>query len=90
MPSRSSSIGDGITLGLLAFTYPGYAFWVTVLLVFYIAVRLWSHKVWRTQRAAGYSLLLRAGGLVFGAYLTLPMWIEHGSTGIRFGINLST
>ena len=29
------------------------------------------------------------GGLIFGAYLTLPMWVEHDNTGLRLGISMS-
>ena len=80
-----AAIGGALTLGLLAFTHPGYAFWATVLVVVYIALRLWSEGYRQIiPVAGGHSLLLLAGGLVFGAYLTLPMWIERQHTALRF------
>ena len=36
-----------------------------------------------------HSLLLLMGGLVFGAYLTLPMWVEMDNAGLQFGTHLS-
>ena len=83
-------MGGGLTLGMLAFTYPAYAFWATALLGLYVCIRLWmetgrheNQHVWR------HSVLLLAGGLAFGAYLTLPMWLERDNAGLGSGVNLS-
>ena len=84
------AMGGGLTLGMLAFTHPGYAFWATVLLGLYVCLRLWS-LIDRQEigTVCWHSLLLLMGGLAFGAYLTLPMWIERGNVGLNLGVNLS-
>ena len=84
----ASSLAGGICLGALALTHPGYAFWATVLLGMYVGLRLLillranrcrSDLVW-------WSGLLFAGGLVFGAYLILTMWLERDYTGLYLGM----
>ena len=84
------AMGGGLTLGMLAFIYPAYAFWATALLGLYVGIRLWmgrgrhaNRSVWR------HSFLLLAGGLAFGAYLTLPMWMERGNVGLISGVDYS-
>ena len=89
-PWLSSAMGGGLTLGLLAFAHPGYAFWATALFGFYVCVQLWSDGDRRAIRAlCGRSLLLLLGGLAFGAFLTLPMWTERANVGLRSGLDLS-
>lgn len=89
-PWLSSAMGGGLTLGLLAFAHPGYAFWATALFGLYVCVRLWSNRDRRAIRAlCGRSLLLLLGGLAFGAYLTLPIWTERADVGLRSGLDLS-
>lgn len=85
---RSLVATGGLALGALAFTHPGYALWATVLLGVYMALRLWPY-VSGQRHWQGYSLALLAGGLLFGAYLTLPMWLERHWTGLEAGIDLS-
>ena len=84
------AMGGALTLGMLAFTHPGYAFWATALLGLYVCIRIWTdtgrhanRSVWR------HSFLLLAGGLAFGAYLTLPMWLERENVGLNSGVDLS-
>ena len=84
---RPAAIWGGITLGLLAFAHPGYAFWATVFFVFYAAVRLLADGDRATVK---YGLLLLGVGLLFGAYLTLPMWVERDQTILTRGIALSS
>ncbi len=89
-PRLACAMGGGLTLGMLAFTHPGYAFWATALLGLYVCIRLWSDTDRRGIRAVcWHSLLLLMGGLAFGAYLTLPMWMERENAGLKFGVNLS-
>jgi hypothetical protein len=81
----------GGSLGLLAFTHPGYAFWATAFLVLYAALRLVQMRG-RPQtgamiRAAVTALAL---GIALGAYLTLGMLLERGGTGLEAGMDLST
>ena len=84
----ASSLAGGICLGALALTHPGYGFWATVLLGLYVGLRLLI--LLRGNRSRGnlvwWSALLFAGGLVFGGYLTLPMWLERDYTGLYRGI----
>ena len=84
------AMGGGLTLGMLAFTHPGYAFWATVLLGLYVCLRLWS-LIDRQEigTVCWHSLLLLVGGLAFGAYLTLSMWLERENVGLDSGVNLS-
>ena len=79
----ASSLAGGICLGALALTHPGYGFWATVLLGVYAGLRLLL-KIPASERPglAGWSAVLFAGGLVFGGYLTLPMWLERDYTGL--------
>ena len=84
------AMGGGLTLGMLAFTHPGYAFWATALLGLYVCIRLWIDTGIHANRSVWlYSLLLLVGGLAFGAYLTLPMWLERENVGLDSGVNLS-
>ena len=83
----ASSLAGGICLGALALTHPGYGFWATVLLGVYAGLRLLL-KIPASERPglAGWSAVLFAGGLVFGGYLTLPMWLERDYTGLYRGM----
>ena len=86
----ASSLAGGICLGALALTHPGYAFWATVLLGLYIGLRLLLEiPAGERPGLAGWSAVLLAGGLVFGGYLTLPMWLERDYTGLYRGLDLS-
>ena len=84
------AMGGALTLGMLAFTHPGYAFWATALLGYYVCIRLWTDTGRHANRSVRlYCLLLLVGGLAFGAYLTLPMWLERENVGLDSGVNLS-
>ena len=88
--SLPSVVAGAATLGLLAFTHPGYAFWATGLLAGYMAIRLWTGRNQVSLASiTPRCLLLVGGGLVLGAYLTLPMWVERIHTGLRFGLSMS-
>lgn len=90
-PELASAIAGGLTLGLLAFTHPGYAFWATLLFGLWVCTRLWIDRDRHGARAVcSHSILLLLGGLAFGAYLTLPMWMERGDTILKFGLDLSS
>ena len=84
----ANSLAGGICLGALALTHPGYAFWATVLLGVYAGLRL-SIPVHADRSRGGlvwWSGLLFAAGLVFGAYLILPMSLERDYTGLYSGM----
>ncbi len=88
----ASSLAGGICLGALALTHPGYGFWVTVLFGLYAGLRLWLN-IPASERPglAGWSAVLFSGGLVFGGFLTLPMWLEREYTGLHSSlVNLSS
>ncbi|MCZ6633818.1 MAG: 6-pyruvoyl-tetrahydropterin synthase-related protein [bacterium] len=75
-----SVIGGGLTLGALAFTHPGYAFWATALLALYMLVRIKSGAFRKAQTyVIRYGAILWISGLIFGAYLTVPMWVERAN-----------
>ena len=87
-----SAVGGGIALALLTFTHPGYAFWATALWTLYAAIRLCRRGIRRRRRwpALGHSLLLLITGVVTGAYLWLPMWVERDHTGLYAGFSMSS
>ena len=83
-PRLEHAAWGGLALGALAWTHPGYAFWATVLLGVYVAVRLWEQGEFRPWSSlARHAVVLLAAGLIFGAYLTLPMWVEREFTGLH-------
>jgi len=73
-------IWGGLALGMLAFVHPGYAFWATAALAFYMGIRIWCGRTrltkWRLSMCAGGLWLL---GIIFGAYVTFPMWFERAN-----------
>ena len=84
-------LAGGICLGTLAFIHPGYALWATALYVLYALVRLVQ------MSAAGHLMpavlhiaALFVAGIAFGAYLTLPMWLERDFTGLYRGVDFTT
>ena len=79
-----------VALACLAFTHPGYGFWATLFYMLYIGLRVFVRSRTRRSRQWLYGgLWILAGGLVCGAYLTLPMWAERGHTGLATGVSLS-
>ena len=84
-PSRQipAVIGGALTLGALPFAHPGYAFWGTALLTLYIGIRfLIARSTWPLKKLGKYALILVLGGLILGACLTLPMWLERAHVGL--------
>ena len=87
----ASALAGGICLGALALTHPGYGFWATVLLAVYMGLRLLAIPGHQRRGLISWSVFLFAGGLVFGGYLTLPMWLEREHTGLHSSlVNLSS
>jgi hypothetical protein len=82
-------LGGAIALGALALTHPGYGFWATFFFVIYTGARLLTERRWRTRSLIISTFLLLAGAVLFGAYLTAPMWLERMSTGLGRGVILS-
>ena len=81
--------GGALTLGLLPFVHPGYGFWATLFFSLYAGLRLvfsprLGHRA--TWIATG---LMGLSAILFGAYLTLPMWLERAGTGLDSGVILS-
>ncbi len=71
-------VWGGLTLGMLAFVHPGYAFWATAALAFYMGIRVWCGRTRLTRRLlVVYAGALWLLGIVFGAYVTFPMWFER-------------
>ncbi len=71
-------IGGGLTLGVLAFVHPGYAFWATAALACYIVIRAFTAQTRQPRRSVLiFGFALWSLGIVFGAYLTVPMWAER-------------
>ena len=85
----AQAIGGGVALGCLAFTHPGYGFWATVFLALYAIARCRMARGENTPFSIRHGLLLFGGGVVMGAYLTVPMYLERGLTGLHAGFFMS-
>ncbi|MDE2890200.1 MAG: 6-pyruvoyl-tetrahydropterin synthase-related protein [Gemmatimonadota bacterium] len=85
----AQAIGGGITLGCLHFTHPGYGFWATFFLLLYAVVRYRMTKGGDRPFSIRHGLLLIGGGTLLGAYLTVPMYMERGLTGLHAGFYMS-
>ncbi|MDE3259907.1 MAG: 6-pyruvoyl-tetrahydropterin synthase-related protein [Gemmatimonadota bacterium] len=89
-PNRlAQAIGGGIALGCLHVTHPGYGFWATLFLLLYAFVRCRMTRSEDTPFSIRYGLLLFGGGALLGAYLTVPMYLERGLTGLHAGFYMS-
>ncbi len=89
-PNRlAQAIGGGIALGCLHVTHPGYGFWATLFLLLYALVRCRMTRSGDTPFSIRYGLLLFGGGALLGAYLTVPMYLERGLTGLHAGFYMS-
>lgn len=89
-PNRlAQAIGGGIALGCLHVTHPGYGFWATLFLLLYALVRYRMTRSGDTPFSIRYGLLLFGGGALLGAYLTVPMYLERGLTGLHAGFYMS-
>ena len=86
---RIYAIGlGGMALGLLPMVHPGYGFWATVFFLLYVILRLLTEP--GNQRGTiRLVTLMTMCGVVFGAYITLGMWLEQSGTGLEHGIELS-
>jgi hypothetical protein len=83
-------LGGGLCLAGLVFTHPGYGFWATTFLGLYALLRagpLWARRRGRAWSGSGLAIL--GWGMVLGAYLTLPMWLEAQHTGLGHGVSLA-
>jgi len=80
-------IGGGLTLGILPFVHPAYGFWATLLLGFYISLRFATQKKWQTKNLFLSTVGLFLLGIVFGAFLTLPMYLERAYAGLEGGVS---
>ena len=92
-PPLLNSLLGGICMGSLALTHPGYGFWASVFFALYVAIRLLSLDTKSLNRGtlSQWSALIFAGGLIFGGYLTLPMWLDREYTGLYRGlVNLAS
>ena len=82
-------IGGGFALGLLAFTHPGYAFWITAFFGLYWVLRTWQDGETRgIFRWLGGSVIL-VFGVLMGAFLTLGIWTEREGTHLAEGLHMS-
>ena len=85
----AQAIGGGIALGCLHVTHPGYGFWATLFLLLYAFVRYRMTRGQDTPFSIRHGLLLFGGGALLGAYLTIPMYLERGLTGLHAGFYMS-
>ncbi len=85
----AQAVVGGITLGCLHLTHPGYGFWATSFLLLYAVVRYRMTRRGETPFSVRHGLLLFGGGALLGAYLTIPMYLERGLTGLHSGFFMS-
>ena len=85
---RTGLAAGALTLGMLAYTHPGYALFATLLFAVYVAIRCLADRRRRLARITG-GLFILGGGLALGAFLTLGMWLEFDLTGFHDGHDLS-
>jgi hypothetical protein len=74
--------------GVWPFTHLGYAFWVTGFLGLYVLIRYFGSTD-RKSFPLSHTLVLYFGGLVFGAFASVPMWFERGMTILYAGFDIS-
>ena len=86
---RSALVGGALTLGMLPLVHPGYGFWGTLFFCIYAGLRLLLIPRLRSTTVARYTVLMLCAAALFGAYLTVPMWLERTGTGIAEGISLA-
>ena len=87
--NRIYTVGlGGIALGALPMVHPGYGFWATAFFLLYATSRLLTEPS-RRRQATRLAVSMTLVGLVFGAYITLAMFLEEAGTGIEKGIDLS-
>ncbi len=89
-PNRlAQGVGGGLALGCLHVTHPGYGFWATAFLGVYAIARCRMTRREDTPFSIRHGLLLFGGGVLLGAYLTVPMYLERGLTGLHAGFYMS-
>ena len=89
-PNRlAQGVGGGLALGCLHVTHPGYGFWATAFLAVYAFARCRMTRREDTPFSIRHGLLLFGGGVLLGAYLTVPMYLERGLTGLHAGFYMS-
>ncbi len=89
-PNRlAQGVGGGLALSCLHFTHPGYGFWATAFLGVYAIARYRMTPREDTPFSIRHGLLLFGGGALLGTYLTVPMYLERGLTGLHAGFYMS-
>lgn len=84
------TLGGALMLSLLVFTHPGYGFWAIVMFTVYTLSKLCiTHATQTGIHLAKFGTQMIVGGVFFSSYLTLPMWVEKGYTGLRNGFQMS-
>ena len=78
----------GISLGVLPMVHPGYGFWATIFFLVYAVIRVWTGLT-NQREAIRAAVSMTAVAVVFGAYITLGMWMEQEGTGIEKGVDLA-
>ena len=91
LPTRrvEAVCGGALSLGLLPLVHPGYGFWATLFFALYALLRLCETPRLRQRPILVSTGLLVGAAVLFGAFLTVPMWLERAGTGIAGGITLS-
>jgi len=82
---RTLSLGM-LSLCLLTFAHPGYAFWSILFCCLYSAIKAITERRPDIVLRTGLMLFL---GILAGAYLSVPMFVEREFSGLAEGIALS-
>jgi len=81
---HTSQILGALSLAILAFTHPGYAFWTTAFFTLYLLIRSWGNE----PRGWFDGSIMLLGGVFLGSYLLLTTWMEREWTDLYQGFSL--
>lgn len=84
---RSLALGGAVSIALLAFTHPGYAFWAVGFLLLFVAVSLAAPPAHRPPLIE--TAVMIGLGLALASCLLLPMILEKAWTGLSQGFSMA-
>ena len=86
---RLQAVAGAVSIALLSFSHPGYAFWSLVFISLYLVI-LASCGPSRSTFPVRELAAMMGLGIALSAYLVLPMWIEQQWTGLGVGFSMAT
>lgn len=86
--SRQYVLAGSVSIAILAFIHPGYAFWAVAFLSLYVVLLLRNQRT-RVNLPIRHVATLLIGGLLLASYLVIPIWLERDWTNLHQGFNLT-